>query len=162
MDTTATYAELAKAAKVPEQELRRIMRFGMTQGLFSEATPGQIAHTPYSAAFASNEDYRQVVLLQTGFFAPMMKCLAEATVAHDTPSSMNAAAFNIAMHTDDSFYAHIAKTPELTKRFGSGMRFLAGADDTSPKFLVERFDWAGLGNAHVIDVSLLGLAKNSC
>ncbi|KAK6373581.1 hypothetical protein LTS17_008073 [Exophiala oligosperma] len=148
--TTITYRDLAAVAGVPEQELCRILRFAMTQGLFDEPTPNRVAHTPYSLAFSRNEDYRQVVLLQTGFFAPMMKSLYEAVKSSEAAKGRSA--FNLAMETDDPFYAYVSKHPELTKRFGAGMRFVSSAEDTSPQFLSDGFDWARLGKAHVVDV----------
>lgn len=125
----------------------------MTQGLFDEPTPNRVAHTPYSLAFSRNEDYRQVVLLQTGFFAPMMKSLYEAVKSSEAAKGRSA--FNLAMETDDPFYAYVSKHPELTKRFGASMRFVSSAEDTSPQFLSDGFDWARLGKAHVVDVSIL-------
>ena len=157
---STTYRDLSTATGVPEQDLRRILRFAMTQDLFEEPTSGRVAHTPYSLAFAHNEGYRQVVLLQTGFFAPMMKCLSKTMKLPD--AARGRSAFNVAMQTDESFYSYVSKDAELTKRFGAGMRFVATAEDTSPQFLSDAFDWAGLGKAHVVDVSTLRPDPDSC
>jgi hypothetical protein len=55
----ATYDELAKACRLSESHLRRIVRALMTRRIFREPRKGIIAHTSASKFFAENHGIRQ-------------------------------------------------------------------------------------------------------
>ena len=50
---TSTFAEIAKVCSIPESDCRRLLRHAMTFYIFSEPSPGVVAHTASSKALAA-------------------------------------------------------------------------------------------------------------
>ncbi len=60
--------------------------------------------------------------------------------------------YSLAHETDDSLYAYLAKNPSKAKQFGRAMSSFISQEGNSPKYLVDGYDWASLGEATVIDL----------
>ena len=54
----ASYTQISNACALSETQVRRIMRYTMTKYLFTEPTPGFVAHTAASKVLAESQSMR--------------------------------------------------------------------------------------------------------
>ena len=55
IDSTSTFAEIARAVNVDETNVRRLIRHAMTNRVFKEVSPGVVAHTAASRVLAEDK-----------------------------------------------------------------------------------------------------------
>ena len=149
-----SYTELASKAGVSELRLKTLARMGMTNHLFAEPEPGFIAHSATSAALVTNTRFSDQRVWMTSIIAPVIASMVTAHERWPDSTAPNKAAFNAAFNTDLRMYEYIAKQPDVYKLFGRVMDAIATSPKSDLKHLVSGFDWAGLGKANVVDVSI--------
>lgn len=149
-----SYTELASKAGVAELRLKTLARMGMTNHLFAEPESGFIAHSATSAALVTNNRFSDQRVWMTSIIAPVIASMVTAHERWPDSTAPNKAAFNAAFNTDLRMYEYIAKQPDVYKLFGRVMDAIATSPKSDLKHLVSGFDWAGLGKANVVDVSL--------
>lgn len=137
-------------------ELTRTVRYAITNGIFTEYTPGLFAHSAASAALARNKHLRDICDFNTDFLAAIQIKLAEALKARALGASdAPHAAFNVAYRTKDDLFEHFHKDTDLNAKYHG---YLAGRVNT-PLWSVDRlltaWDWGALGDATVVDVCIL-------
>ncbi|KIW32377.1 uncharacterized protein PV07_03929 [Cladophialophora immunda] len=147
-----SYASVAQAAKVPEHQLRQIARMAMTNGVFREPSPNMLAHTPLSGKLATSPTFLETALFQAETTASTAVKMTEMTSKYGGSEKPNETAHNIAMETDLPFFAYLSKNPKIAARLQAAMKFVGGAEETHTAHLIQMFDWAGLGEAEVVDV----------
>ena len=155
LDSQISYASLAEVANVPEYQLRQIVRMAITNGIFREPSPDMLTHTPLSAYIADNAIYAETTLFQTETTASTALKMTEMTSKYNGSEKIDQTAHNLAMDTDVPFFSYLGRNPAIAARLQAAMKFLADAEKTDTQHLVEMFDWAGLGEAEVVDVSEL-------
>ena len=148
------YSDVARAAKVPESQLKRIARMAMTSNFLCEPKPDRLAHNPTSSVFASNSGHIDWALLLTELSAPTAAKMVEVTEKFGDSKEKNETAFNISRNTDLSYFDSVSHSPLWRKRFASYMQIIGASESTSLKHLLSGFDWAGLGAAKIVDVCL--------
>jgi 6-hydroxytryprostatin B O-methyltransferase len=136
-------------------ELTRTVRYAITNGIFTEYTPGLFAHSAASAALARNKHLRDICDFNTDFLAAIQIKLAEALKARASGASdAPHAAFNVAYRTKDDLFQHFHKDADLNAKYHG---YLAGRVNT-PLWSVDRlltaWDWSALGDATVVDVCI--------
>lgn len=149
---TITYSELAEAASVPETQLKRILRYTMLNGYFSEVSPGVVAHSAMSLLLANNPSIRDYVGHSIGFSYPVSTKMVEMTERYKGSDAKNETAFNVAYETPLPMFAWMKGEPEHSERFGRLMGAMRQAPIYSVSHLVDGYDWNGLGGAKVVDV----------
>ncbi|EHK17895.1 uncharacterized protein TRIVIDRAFT_194407 [Trichoderma virens Gv29-8] len=165
---SASYAEIAVATKLPEEIVRRFLRFGMNIYLFRQESPGsdRIIHTAASAYMARNHHMQSFTSHLLEDVRPATTVMADALqkwlVEHPTPSEeVEHAPFYLA-----SFDGKVVSRPMWeflnvdekegkpkgyrATRFAEGLQDLGGMVNTET--YVETFDWESLGEATVVDV----------
>ena len=151
----ASYGDIARAAKVPEATLRSVARMAMTANFLRETDEGNLAHNALSASFVENPNLSTWLSYMVDRTVPVMSAFAKATERWGDSVKGNETAYNIAMETDLSFFEHLKSRPDLSSAFDAYMKSQASVNSgTSVEFLLEGFDWASLGEATVVDVSL--------
>ena len=155
LDGSISFADLAAAATVPEPQLRSVARMAMTAGVFREPVSNHVAHSRTSAHLLANPSLTDWILFMAEASAPMAAKLVEATEKWGDTVQKTETAFNIAMDTDKPFFDYLSASPHLTKRFAGYMKNVMTSDGTNVRHLLNGFDWAGLGEAKVVDVRLL-------
>ena len=145
------YSKLAKAANVPEHQLRSVVRMAITSNFLSESTPDCVAHNHISELFVESHGWLQFM---TRFSWPSALTMADATQKWGGSGEKTHTSFNIAMNTDVSFFKYFAETSDLSNQFSAYMKSIHSSYGTSLKHLVSGFDWASVGNGTVVDVSL--------
>lgn len=113
------YADLAAAAKVPEQRLKSIIRMAMTNSLFREQPDGKsVAHSATSALLARNEDVHAYALYMSSRTA---RCAQQMAPAHQKwgadSTRTNETAFNLAYNTDLPFFEYLSGNEDFRDGF---------------------------------------------
>lgn len=167
-----TYRYIARVTTIPELFVRRILRYAFTLRLFKETQPGSgyIAHTATTAFLARNPVMRSMishnleeVRLADDYVPESLRkySVGKATISQEIHES----GFNIAdidrAGRPTAYWEYIKRTPQgkpdgfRDKRFCEAMQVAtASSPINSPQCLSEGYDWAGLGEAFIVDVSL--------
>ncbi|RAO70086.1 uncharacterized protein BHQ10_006098 [Talaromyces amestolkiae] len=153
--------DLSAATGLPLDELTRTVRYAITNGIFTEYTPGLFAHSAASAALARNKHLRDICDFNTDFLAAIQIKLAEALKARALGASdAPHAAFNVAYRTKDDLFEFFHKETDLNAKYHG---YLAGRVNT-PLWSVDRlltaWDWGALGDATVVDCG--GSSGHTC
>jgi 6-hydroxytryprostatin B O-methyltransferase len=149
-----SYTDLATAASVPEAQLKRILRYTMLNGYFTEPTPSHVSHTAMSLLLASNSSIQDYVGHSIGFSYPVSTKMVEMTERFGGSDAKNETAFNVAYDTPLPMFAWLKGEPEHYERFGRLMGAMRQAPIYSVKHLVEGYDWASVSasGGKVVDV----------
>ncbi len=147
-----SYFEVASITGVPEVQLRSVARMAMTSNFLCEPVLGELAHNAVSALFVTNPALLDWAMFMTQFSMPAAAKLVEATEKWGTTSAKNQTAVNVAFDTDLPLFDFIQQSPEMTKQFAAYMKNVTASEGTKIKHLLTGFDWAGLGEATVVDV----------
>ncbi|KAL6872762.1 O-methyltransferase domain-containing protein [Trichoderma novae-zelandiae] len=168
LGASASYADIAQATNLPEQIVRRILRFGMTMYLFREEAPGsgRVVHSAASAYMARSRHMQSFTSHLLEDVRPATTVVADALrkwfVGRSAPSEEREhAPFYLA-----SFGGEVAacsifdflRTDERegrpkgyrATRLAEGLNALSTGIATET--YVEAFDWESLGEATVVDV----------
>lgn len=139
-------------AGVPENQLRSIARMAMTGNFLSEPTPGQLAHNATSGIFVTNPSINGWALFMAENSCPGALAIVRATEKYGLTDKKNETAFNVLRNTDLPFFDYIGQSPERGAQFAAYMKNVLASEGTKVEHLVKGFDWAGLGEATVVDV----------
>jgi len=147
-----TYYEVARKASVPESQLRRICRMAITSGLFQEVDEDTLAHSTLSKKLRQGSPFLDAMMFLTEISSRSASKMVEKTERFGFTSSKNETAFNIAFDTDLPFYGYLSQNSALGARFAGTMRFLGAGQEFHLDHLINGYDWAGLGEATIVDV----------
>jgi hypothetical protein len=169
---SATYGDIARTTTLPESIVRRILEHATTVRLFSEGPPGSdaVVHTATTAFLAKNplvcswvshnlEELRPAALY---FPESLRKFNAgrEESSEEVVESAFSLADVDRTGHPT-TFWDYLKHDPEgkpegfRAKRFAEAMQTASLASAASRDDVVKLgFDWASLGEATVVDVSL--------
>lgn len=125
-----------------------------TAGFLHEPQPGHIAHTALSTPFVTNFSYLDAAMFLAGTAAPIAFQMATATQRYGNSNSPNESAYTIAFNTSQSFKSACEERKKLQSQWSAYLR-CAGDTGLSVTELLGRLDWRSLGNACIVDVSLL-------
>ncbi|KUI53801.1 hypothetical protein VP1G_01134 [Cytospora mali] len=138
--------DLADLVNVPGSQLRRVVRLMATAGFLQEPQPGsgQVAHTGLSASFVTNFPNLDAVMLLSGTAAPAALQMSEAT-------QRQLSGFTLSSNTGLPFTSACEQQPRLKRQWSA---YLGCVGDTSQVLvdLLDRLDWASLGNVCIVDV----------
>ena len=153
--------DVADLAGVPETQLCRVVRMMATAGFLHEPQPGHIAHTVLSAPFVTKLAYLDATMFLTEIAAPAALRMATATSRHENPAYPSESAYALAFNTSQTFQSACEHQPKLQRQWSAYLQ-CAGEMGDGETELLNRLDWRSLGNACVVDVSLVaafGLAS---
>jgi 6-hydroxytryprostatin B O-methyltransferase len=152
-----SYADLAPAAGVPEDQLSRICRMATTAGFFYEVSSGRLAHTPTSLDLRSSSPVHDTFkfMTETGHkVVHKMPEMTEATIATgDKKAGRPITAFSIAMNTEVPFFKYIMSNPELAKQQAAHMNSVGAAEESHVRHVLSGYSWGALPTGgKVVDV----------
>jgi hypothetical protein len=165
LTSSSSYSEIASKVNLSEMIVQRLLRHAMTRNIFTETEPGSgnIVHTCMSAVPVKN---------------PLVRSWIGHTLEEMAPASLNlvdtlkqygesAEPFESAIA-----YTHFRDSKELktffdwcdadgkgekkgwrAKRFGEAMAYVMSTPAANIKSIHTSYDWNGLGEAIVVDVS---------
>lgn len=116
----------------------------MVHHIFAEVRSGHVRHTAASRILRQDSEAMDTVGFLVEDLAPASLKVIEAYKKWPNSGEPNETGFNIENDTSDSFYLELAKTPERSKRFGGGMRFMTRGSLYDLSHLIRGYDWASL------------------
>ena len=160
-----SYADIAANVKLPEDRVRRFIRQAMTNHIFTEPRPGFVAHTASSAAAIKIPAIKTLI----EFFSE--ECCTASLKTVDAMKKWGASeeparsGYGVAMGLNpdddkDCVFRFAQEDGEgenkgfRLKRIGEAMEALKETGTYRVEHVQRGFDWAGLGNATVVDVSV--------
>ena len=147
--------DLAIKVGLPADILKRIVRYSIGNGLFSEPTEGYFAHTKFSAYLAEHEHVRDIASIASEELAIMNLHMAETLSQQKVRGSEGpAAAFNVAYPDLPNAFAYIGADPTRGQRYHKYQAGRTKLPMWDVKHLVNSWDWADkIGNGTFVDVS---------
>ncbi|KAH8786018.1 sterigmatocystin 8-O-methyltransferase [Diaporthe sp. PMI_573] len=146
-----SFTDIAKKTGVDESIVKRLLRSAMCRRVFQEPEPGQVAHTKASKAMRSKV---LLAFLRTGAdmgWYTIFK-LVDAVEKWPDVQEQDQTAFNLAHNVKGTYFENVAKDAKNAELFASGMATQWELPGYELHHLLDGYDWAGLGNAKVIDV----------
>ena len=126
----------------------------ITSNFLCEPIADNVAHNAVSTVFVTKPGLVDWAKFMTQFSMPAAAAFVEAIEKWGVTDKKNETAFNVATSTNVPLFDVFAKSPELANCFASYMKSVQASHGTSLKHLLTGFDWAGLGEAVVVDVHL--------
>lgn len=139
---------------MPELLLCRIARMTATAGFLSEPQPGHIAHTALSAHFVTKLSYLDAAMFLARTAAPIALQMVTATQRYGQTSNPSESAYAIAFNTSQTFQSACDQQTKLQSQWSAYLRCAGDTEDNVTE-LLSRLDWHGLGNACIVEVSLV-------
>jgi len=156
VDRSATYAEIAEKIGLDEGRTRRLIQYATANLLFKEPEQGHVAHTAQSAAIVRDEGLEAMLRHHMEDVYPAgaryTDWISAHPVDHGEPTENG---WSLAFNTDKPFFEYIKQDPGRSRNFDKAMGSISvpgGMWDGA--HVVRGFDWASLGDATVVDVSL--------
>lgn len=158
-----SFADLARACRVPETDMRRLLRYAMVHHrLFCEPRPGYVAHSLASRMLAEDPLLRDGFwLLAEDYFTAAPHAVAALerwpkadaggdAGGDDEAEEPNHTAFSLREGTHLNPYEFLSAHPPLARRFALAMSSFArypSQPTTAPRAeVLQAFDWASLGS----------------
>ena len=151
VDGQATYEEISEASGINVVNLRRIMRYAMTNYIFREPVAGVVVHTASSQLMAEDELTKNalVTMSSEGFGAAAKT--AEAMSLHPNSDEPALSGWGLANEAVYPLYEELARHhPERALAVADSMDAYNSWIPIEP--LLDNYDWASLGQATVVDV----------
>lgn len=171
LNGSASYADIARLTKLPEQTVRRFLRLAFTIFVFAEESPGseRIVHTAASAHVVRSPFVQSFIAHNMEDIRPAATVGVDALkrwyVGHsDPPEEITNCA--VALATDGGrqrgtdLWKYLenyerADQPKgfRAKRFADAMQAFGETSGIMTETVLKQFDWDSLNEATVVDVS---------
>lgn len=161
LNGSVPFKDVAELVGVPETLLCRVARMTATAGFLCEPQPGHIAHSALSAPFVTKPSCLDAVMFLSKTAAPTALQMALATRRFGPSLRPNESAYNVAFNTSATFTSVVEQRSTLQRQWPAYLRYGMGDGDASVIDVLTRLDWLSLGNASVVEVSLLTLHSMS-
>jgi hypothetical protein len=146
--------DIADLVSVPETQLCRVVRMTATAGILCEPQPRRIAHTSLSLTFVTKRLYMDAAMFLAEIAAPVSLQMAAATQCHRRPNLPTESAYSLAFKTSQTFQSACKQRTKLQRQCSAYLQCAGDTDDNVAE-LLGRLDWRILGNAYLVDVSLV-------
>ncbi|KAL8782579.1 MAG: hypothetical protein Q9213_005257 [Squamulea squamosa] len=133
VDEELSFETLSTRCGLNVIDLRRILRYAMTNFCFREPRPGFVAHTSLSKALAQDVRLRNYIGL-----------------ACEERFPASARGFALSQNTDKGLYEELRQHPERRRRWTTAMSAIASQKDFD--FITDCFDWLRYSTGTVVDV----------
>jgi hypothetical protein len=166
---SATYSEIVQATKLPEEVVRRILRYAFTMRLFAPVGQDSVKHTATSAYILRTPPMRSMIAhnaeevrISDYYFPESLRrfSLGKPTLSQEINESGWGVADVDKTGKLVSYWDYLKGQPEgkpegfREQRFAEAMQAGAAVAGVGVnEYLKDNYDWASLGEAKVIDVS---------
>ncbi|KAL4939603.1 hypothetical protein BDV06DRAFT_230925 [Aspergillus oleicola] len=142
LDESISYGDLADQSSVPVHRLKSILRFAMTNSLFTESPDGtSVSHSATSAHLARDEDAYAYATYMCARTAPMAMSMTDAHRKWGVDAvATNETAYNAAFDTDLPFFDDLAQHRGRMDEFARYMKSVRSSEAVSLKHLVDGVD----------------------
>lgn len=149
---SASFAQISEAGRIAEDDVRRFLRFAMTEFIFKEPQRGRVTHTPASRALAEDAGLRNFVVNGCAEMWPAASRTIDAMVKWPQSQEPTQTGFNLANETEDPIFVEIGKNPARAERFAKAMEWFHHNERYADRHVVEGYDWSDLGHGLLVDV----------
>lgn len=154
MGAEKSFAEIAEAAGVDEDRIRRVLKLAILNGLFKEPRPGFVSHTGMSALMSQQDvGVSAVVGHVIDDIYPASCKLADTMEKYPIPKNrLIETPFAMAFETGEPFFDYMEKHPARIQRFHEAMRAINSAGPYSGEALAQGYDWSPWSSGTFVDV----------
>lgn len=149
------FKDVADLAGVPSTQLSRVVRMTATAGFLHEPQPGHVAHSALSAPFVTKPSFLDAAMFLSEIAAPTALQMAFATQRFGHSQRPDESAYNVAFGTEVAFASVCEQRTKLQRQWPAFLRHGTGDVDACVTDILTRLDWRSLGNASVVEVSVL-------
>ncbi|KAL8641121.1 MAG: hypothetical protein Q9226_008671 [Calogaya cf. arnoldii] len=150
IDETLPFETLSARSGLNFIDLRRILRYAMTNFVFREPQSGFVAHTSLSIALAQDTRLRNFVGIACEERFPASARTVDALELYGHPKSQNQSGFALSQNTDKGLYDELRQHPERERRWTSAMDVIASQKDFD--FVIDSLDWLRSSTGTIVDV----------
>ncbi|KAI1007288.1 hypothetical protein K3495_g929 [Podosphaera aphanis] len=150
----ATYAEIAAASGVPEDNVVRCVRICILNGIFTEPFPGQVCHTPRSRVLLTHgPGLHDLIALNFIELAPAAFHYTGVIERFGAAEEPEQSPFALANNNLPIFQV-LDRDPIRRIRFGRSMQYLTSAETYDVSHVLVGYDWPNIDTpgARALDV----------
>ncbi|KAJ5724250.1 hypothetical protein N7488_002285 [Penicillium malachiteum] len=154
-DSPIEISTLSTKVNLPEDDLKRALRFAISNGIFEEPTPSNISHSALSRALATDTHLRNALCFSAEWTGGVLTKTAKYLALRGEQGEKNVVpktSFGFALNTEEDFFDYMIHNKELNAKYH---KFLMGRANT-PMWSMDRlraaWDWASLGSKTLVDV----------
>lgn len=147
-----SFADIAAAANVNRDHLRRILRQAMTNNIFCEPRVGFVAHTAESSALVRDKGTMNWIGYTVEESFPASAKVVEATEKYKGSEEKNHCAWNIAFDTELPIFEYLVHQPDRAGRFAETMKALTTSEGYNVRHVLAGYSWESIGHGTVVDV----------
>ncbi|TAQ85329.1 hypothetical protein B7494_g6337 [Chlorociboria aeruginascens] len=152
LDRTISYRELSGCVGLPESQLRRLLRYSMTQRMFHEPEVNQVAHTPISHLIATHPLMQSWIQLHTEMIWPVAVHAVEAFEKWPGSSSPKETPVSIWKDSKTTWFEQVAASRGGWAHFREAMEMASTGEGWSTDILAEHYPWESFGKGTVVDI----------
>lgn len=151
----ASYKEISAKVGLSEPQVKAIVRQSATNRVLREDSPEHVVHTASSALLLRNRVMMDWYGHCVEEMFPAGAKLAEALEKYQGTTAAENSAFGLAFNTRDPIYKFLEQYPDRQARFFGAMEGVGKDYGHSLEHVVNGYPWVELGDATVVDVSIL-------
>lgn len=146
INSTTTFAQIASKTGLSETNTRRLLRHAMTNRIFSEPTPGTVAHTAASRVLAQDPAIGSWVGFCVEDIWPAASRVVDALDRYPEAADPTKTGFCVANDTvgKEPMFVTFGKDPKRAKRMGGAMTSLTGGEGYEVRYLLDNYDWEAI------------------
>ena len=145
-----SFEAVSAACGLNVTDLRRILRYAMTEHIFCQPQPGFVAHTAASRLLAENAFMQDYVGNVCEVRFPASARTVDALEKYGESQDPSQSGFSLCNNTARGLYDELSHHTELARRRSGSMSALALQDDFD--FNINRFPWASYTNPTILDI----------
>ncbi|KAI1180010.1 S-adenosyl-L-methionine-dependent methyltransferase [Nemania sp. FL0916] len=147
-----TFAEMAASSGLAENDIRKLIRYAVTQRVFEEPRPGVITHSAASRLLAEDTAAHDYLATAANEFWPAATRTCDAMIQFPGSEEPTQTGFALANNTDKSFYQFLSDYPDRSKRFANMMLGFTSGKEYSLHYVTDFYPWDELSGGTVVDV----------
>ncbi|KAH7018391.1 O-methyltransferase-domain-containing protein [Microdochium trichocladiopsis] len=149
----ATFADIAKASSIPENNIKQFLRFATVQGIFAEPKPGVITHNAVSRLLAEDEVIHDWIDCNTDDMWKSASRTCEALDKWRGSLEPHESGFSLASNSDKTVYEIFGEHPERGRRFANAMRCFTEGTGFGLHHITDNYPWGDIADGGtVVDV----------
>ncbi|ROV99193.1 hypothetical protein VPNG_08247 [Cytospora leucostoma] len=147
-----TFSEMAASSGLAESDVRKLVRYAVSQKIFEEPRPGVISHSAASRLLAEDSGVHDFVATCSDelWQAAAQTCNAMARFpGSEEPTETG---FSLANNTNKSMYEFLSDYPERSSRFANMMKSFTEGRPFDLKYVTDFYPWEQHNGGTFVDV----------
>ncbi|KUI59276.1 6-hydroxytryprostatin B O-methyltransferase [Cytospora mali] len=147
-----TFAELAASSGLAESDVRKLVRYAVSQRIFEEPQPGVIAHSAASRVLAEDSAMHDYVATCSDELWQAAAQTCNAMARFPGSEEPNETGFCLANNTDKPMYKFLSDYPERSIRFAHMMKSFTEGRAFDLKYITDFYPWEQHSGGTIVDV----------